>query len=44
MPAGQVELRAFKDKLEGQATVTVTAGGTVPAEITLAEKTSETNR
>jgi large repetitive protein len=37
-PAGQVELSVRKDKLSGQTTVTVPPGGSVPAEVTLAEK------
>ncbi len=35
-PAGTLELRARKDRLEGSATVTVTEGGTAAAEIRLA--------
>jgi protocatechuate 3,4-dioxygenase beta subunit len=37
-PAGQVELSVRKDRLTGQTTVTVTPGGSVAAEVTLAEK------
>jgi hypothetical protein len=43
VPAGQLELQAGKDTLEGRTTVTVPPGGTVPAEITLAEKAAGPN-
>jgi hypothetical protein len=36
-PAGEVELRVRKDKLEARVTVSVPPGATVPAEITLSE-------
>ncbi|HLA77221.1 MAG TPA: carboxypeptidase-like regulatory domain-containing protein [Vicinamibacteria bacterium] len=37
-PAGSVELRVTKDKLAGRVTISVPSGGTVPAEVTLAEE------
>ena len=39
VPAGTVELRARKDRLEGHQSVTVAEGGTAAAEITLAPPT-----
>jgi protocatechuate 3,4-dioxygenase beta subunit len=38
VPAGVLELRANKDKLEGRTLLEVPVGGTVPAEIVLEEK------
>jgi protocatechuate 3,4-dioxygenase beta subunit len=37
-PAGPLELTVSKDKLEGRVTVSVAAGATVPAEVSLEEK------
>jgi hypothetical protein len=43
-PAGTVELRAGKDRLEGRATVTVAQRGTAAAEIKLAMPTRRADR
>jgi hypothetical protein len=40
VPAGTVELRARKDRLEGRATVTVPEGGTATTEVQLAPAAS----